>query len=91
MKQLWSPHAIALKLNSKVITTTTTPITTTTTTTITTTTQRHIMLRIAITELYKRNRERHRFLGYKAENQECFVAFVVPSGGIILALTPYTI
>ncbi len=36
-----------------------------------------------ITELYKINRERHRFLGNEAENQQGFVAFAAPSSSQI--------
>jgi hypothetical protein len=32
-------------------------------------------------ELYKINRERHRFLGNEAENQRRFIAFAAPSSG----------
>ncbi len=35
------------------------------------------------TELYKINRERQRFLGNKAENQQRFVTFTAPSSGQI--------
>jgi hypothetical protein len=33
------------------------------------------------TELYRINRERHRFLGNEAESQQRFVAFAAPSSG----------
>ncbi len=36
-----------------------------------------------LTELYKINREGHRFLGNEAENQQHFVAFTAPSSGQI--------
>ncbi len=35
------------------------------------------------TELYKINREHHRFLENEAENQQHFVAFAAPSSGQI--------
>ncbi len=35
------------------------------------------------TELYRINRERHRFLGNEAESQQHFVAFAAPSSGKI--------
>ncbi len=35
------------------------------------------------TELYRINRERHRFLGNEAESQQRFVAFAAPSSGQI--------
>jgi hypothetical protein len=38
---------------------------------------------ILYTELYRINRERHRFLGNEAENQQFFVAFAAPSNGQI--------
>ncbi len=44
-----------------------------------------------ITELIKRNRECHIFLGNRAENQEHFVVFVIPSSGIILSILLNTI
>jgi hypothetical protein len=39
--------------------------------------------RAAATELYNINRERHRFLGNKAEIRQHFVAFAAPSSGQI--------
>ncbi len=37
--------------------------------------------RVKITEPCRINRERHRFLGNEAENQQHFVAFATPSSG----------
>ena len=40
--------------------------------------------RSSTTELHKMNREHHRYLCYEAENQQLFVAFVLPSSGMSL-------
>ena len=39
------------------------------------------------TELHEINRERYRHLGDKAENVSCFVTYILPSSGDILAKT----
>jgi hypothetical protein len=42
-----------------------------------------------ITDLYKRNRECHRFLGKDADYQQHFVAFVLPSSDIKFAISSH--
>ena len=43
--------------------------------------------RVMYTELHEINRERFRHLGDKAENVSCFVTYILPSSGDILAKT----